>query len=84
MSIEFTCGECKKRYRVKDAYAGKKIRCPNCCAAVEVPEDADWNRYQSAELLAIVAIFARLIVVSFRLVPGMGWRLKVYRDRSVG
>lgn len=30
MSIQLTCGECQKSFKVKDEHAGKKIRCPKC------------------------------------------------------
>ena len=41
-----------------------------------------WER-QRVELLAILAIFARLMLVSFRLVPDMGRGLNVYDSRSL-
>lgn len=37
MPIEFACNECSKTYRVKDELAGKKIKCSQCEAVVEVP-----------------------------------------------
>ncbi len=40
MSILVTC-ECGKKYRVKDALAGKRIRCPSCEAAITVPKDTE-------------------------------------------
>src|SRR4051812_35658919 len=36
MSIEFSC-DCGKQLRVKDALAGKRIKCPACEAALTVP-----------------------------------------------
>lgn len=36
MSIEITCG-CGKSYRVKDALAGRKVKCADCGAAISVP-----------------------------------------------
>lgn len=37
MAIAFRCGECKKRLKVKDEHAGRRIKCPECSARVEVP-----------------------------------------------
>ncbi len=37
MSIECRCDNCNKRYRLKDHYAGKTVRCPNCREPVQVP-----------------------------------------------
>lgn len=45
MAIAFRCGECKKKLKVKDEHAGRRIKCPECGAKVEVPaassEDLD-------------------------------------------
>lgn len=44
MAITFECSDCGKSLKVKDDYAGRKIRCPNCESAVRVPDgdsDAD-------------------------------------------
>ncbi|CAN5396036.1 hypothetical protein BH10PLA1_BH10PLA1_17050 [soil metagenome] len=38
MSIEIKCGTCSKRFRVADRYAGKRVKCSNCSAAINVPE----------------------------------------------
>src|SRR5207248_11516371 len=40
MAIAVTCGSCSAALRVKDAHAGKRIRCPRCQAAVPVPPPA--------------------------------------------
>jgi hypothetical protein len=37
MSIEFTCSDCGKRYRVDDRFAGKSAVCKKCGATVVVP-----------------------------------------------
>lgn len=53
MSLEVECPECGLRYKVKDALAGRKIRCRECSAAIVVPtaDDADdWG--EVAELPA--------------------------------
>ncbi|MEY3176226.1 MAG: hypothetical protein RLZZ436_4140 [Planctomycetota bacterium] len=41
MAIEAICQGCEKQYRLKDEYAGKKIRCPDCRGLIEVPADSD-------------------------------------------
>jgi hypothetical protein len=37
MSIVFSCYSCGKKFRVKNALAGKAIKCPGCAAAIQVP-----------------------------------------------
>ncbi len=37
MPIEFTCGSCAKKLRVKDTAAGKKVRCSGCQTVQQVP-----------------------------------------------
>lgn len=37
MPIDAVCDECGKNLRVRDAMAGKRVRCPGCSAAVTVP-----------------------------------------------
>ncbi len=37
MSIQVSCQGCQKSFRVKDDYAGKKIRCPACKGVLDVP-----------------------------------------------
>jgi hypothetical protein len=36
-TIEFVCAGCGTRLKVKSALAGKKVQCPQCAAAPEVP-----------------------------------------------
>jgi hypothetical protein len=45
MAIEARCGKCKKKVKVKDELAGKKIKCPGCGAAIAIPaaEEAEEN-----------------------------------------
>lgn len=38
MPISVRCDECKKRLKVPDTSAGKKIRCPECGERISVPE----------------------------------------------
>src|SRR5262245_25599814 len=38
MAISFTCTECDRDIKVKDALAGRKIKCPGCEAALIVPD----------------------------------------------
>lgn len=37
MPIEVSCASCSGHFRVPDTAAGKKIRCPKCRGAIEVP-----------------------------------------------
>lgn len=37
MAIEFRCEKCEKKLKVKDELAGKKIKCPECGAAIAIP-----------------------------------------------
>jgi phage FluMu protein Com len=50
MSLEFKCSQCGKLLRVPDGSAGRKAKCPNCGAVVEVPAArlplAEDNQYQ--------------------------------------
>ena len=40
MPIEFKSVQCSKVLRVPDGSAGKKAKCPNCAAIVDVPAAA--------------------------------------------
>jgi len=40
MPIEVSCASCSGQFRVPDSAAGKKIRCPKCGGAIEVPAAA--------------------------------------------
>src|ERR1700677_1040762 len=37
MPIEFPCPSCSKLLRTPDASAGKKAKCPQCAAIVDIP-----------------------------------------------
>lgn len=37
MPVQLTCPGCKSRLRIKDEFAGKKVKCPRCEALVRVP-----------------------------------------------
>jgi hypothetical protein len=39
-TIKFTC-ECGKAYKVKEKYAGKRIKCPECGETVAVPSSSE-------------------------------------------
>jgi hypothetical protein len=39
--IDFTCEHCGKKARLKDEFAGKRIKCPGCKEAVSIPEEED-------------------------------------------
>lgn len=55
MPITFTC-TCGKMLRVKDELAGRKVRCPECTAAVAVPQSAPaWEVVEDAPAPAIAA-----------------------------
>lgn len=41
MSLDVECPECGLRYKVKDALAGRNIRCRECSAAIVVPTGDD-------------------------------------------
>src|SRR5688572_18255203 len=40
VSIQITCQQCQKQYRVKPELAGKRVRCVQCGFAVSVPGDS--------------------------------------------
>ncbi len=41
MSLSLTCDACARTIKVKDEYAGRKIRCPGCQETLLVPEAED-------------------------------------------
>lgn len=41
MAIQFECSDCGKSLRVKDEFAGKKLRCPECETVLKIPEADD-------------------------------------------
>lgn len=43
MTIDFHCPECQRSYRVKDEFAGRKLRCKQCQSAIEVPDIDPWE-----------------------------------------
>lgn len=50
MPISVACGDCGKRYSIKDELAGKKFRCKGCEAIVEVPSaDEPDDEYEDAD-----------------------------------
>lgn len=38
MTIQVTCESCSRAYGVKDQYAGRRIKCPDCGSPVQIPE----------------------------------------------
>ena len=40
-SIEISCDECRKSFRVNEALAGKRVRCPFCISPIDVPDPED-------------------------------------------
>ena len=41
MPIQITCGNCSKRMRVADKYAGRTVGCPGCKSPLSVPASSD-------------------------------------------
>jgi len=41
MAIKVTCPECFRDYQIPDQYAGKKVKCKGCGAAIRVEEDPE-------------------------------------------
>src|SRR5580700_7152378 len=41
MSLTVTCPDCDKTLRVKDEFAGKKLRCPGCSTVISIPVKSD-------------------------------------------
>lgn len=41
MSLTARCHDCGKSIKVKDEFAGKKVRCPNCSSIIEIPAKPD-------------------------------------------
>lgn len=37
MTIQATCDGCFRTYNVKDQFAGRRIKCPDCGATVQIP-----------------------------------------------
>jgi hypothetical protein len=46
MAIPVTCSQCGRQYNVKDDAAGKKFKCKDCGAVVDVPQAASDNAPQ--------------------------------------
>lgn len=38
MSIEFACATCKKRYKVDEALAGRRVLCKACRSVIRIPD----------------------------------------------
>jgi predicted RNA-binding Zn-ribbon protein involved in translation (DUF1610 family) len=43
MPITITCTACGRKQQVREALGGKRVKCPGCGAAVEVPEAEAWT-----------------------------------------
>lgn len=52
MSIAIQCRSCKKPLQVTLKQAGKRVRCPACQEAVNVPYEADLEEIQRAAAAA--------------------------------
>lgn len=55
MSISFTCPSCKKAYKVKDEWAGKKATCSNCQQKITIPRPTPAAAAAPADVEAMAA-----------------------------
>lgn len=55
MTIETQCSQCQRPLRLKPELAGKRIKCPQCKAVVQVPEPAAAPKPAAASTAAPVA-----------------------------
>ncbi|MAG93608.1 MAG: hypothetical protein CMJ48_07645 [Planctomycetaceae bacterium] len=39
MAIEFRCPHCDRRIRVKSHLGGRRVKCPDCAEAIEIPDE---------------------------------------------
>ncbi len=56
MAIKVTCPECFRDYQIPDQYAGKKVKCKGCGAAIRVEEDPDLEDPVDCQLAADVDV----------------------------
>ena len=60
MGVKFQCGQCGTSYEVSEKYAGKRVKCRQCQAAVQVPEaivelgDADMDTSVAGPLAGLL------------------------------
>ncbi len=50
MAIDVTCDECGRSYRMKDDRGGSRVRCKDCQAFIDVPDqtaDEEWDDQES-------------------------------------
>ncbi|MBX3412735.1 MAG: biopolymer transporter ExbD [Pirellulales bacterium] len=50
MTIRFHCAHCNKRLKVDDGLAGRRGKCPRCGQSIEVPQDSEPQKSQTAAL----------------------------------
>ena len=55
MSIRIECLQCGSTHQVNDRLAGRRVRCPNCDAAVGVPEIPDPQEFAELSAQAVAA-----------------------------
>jgi len=37
VAVDIQCAGCRRRFRVADKFAGKRVKCPNCSVPIRVP-----------------------------------------------
>jgi DNA-directed RNA polymerase subunit RPC12/RpoP len=43
LSINFSCGACRKKFKAQDEHAGRRSKCPACGSDIEVPFQTAWE-----------------------------------------
>lgn len=49
MPIDVRCASCDTAYRLKDEYAGRKVKCPKCASVLEVPAARPASAFEVVE-----------------------------------
>lgn len=49
MPIDVRCASCDAAYRLKDEYAGRKVKCPKCASVLEVPAGRPASAFEVVE-----------------------------------
>lgn len=90
LTVSFQCSDCGKNLKAKPAFAGKRLRCPHCRAAVLVPPSkseqpspvrsvrrARWVWLAASVFLAVPA----LSWIAWALVPAAGPKTEVAAEK---